>query len=283
MNKLTCTEWYTEIKTLLNNLLSVYLSMCCVYCFVLSLICLSLADMNGSRVFIPVVAAIGLFIGVGVGVGVFLLLSVLTLVAIILVVVVVRRKVTYRQKGDSKMEDNPYYNKALAANQGNEMEKGLGAGHGYTYADTNVGRSVTIDDFDPYDDAYADCKAQINTARHQAPQDSSTPASVTNIGDLYAVVDKSQKKKAEKEKETVANKEDLYTMPMKKKGKLMETGEGVVESGDVEKREECDEMVGVMYEPKADSESVQQIEGDSKALNVEILYAVVDKSHKKRK
>ena len=181
------------------------------------------------------------------------------------------------------MEDNPYYNKALAANQGNEVENSLGAGHVYTYADTNVGRSVTIDDFDPYDDAYADCKAQINTARHQAPEESSTPVSVTNIGDLYAVVDKSQKKRAEKKKETVTNKEDLYTMPMKKKGKLMETGEGVVESGDVEKREECDEMVGVMYEPKADSECVQQIEGDSKALNVEMLYAVVDKSHKKRK
>ena len=181
------------------------------------------------------------------------------------------------------MEDNPYDNKALAANQGNEMVKGLGAGHGYTYADTNVGRRVTIDDFDPYDDAYADCKGQINTAKHQAPEDSSTPASVTDAGDLYAVVDKSQKKGAEKEKETVTNKEDLYTMPVKKKGKLMETGEGVVESGGMEKGEEYGSMAGVMYEPKTDSESVQQIEGDSKALNVEMLYAVVDKSHKKRK
>ena len=277
------TEWYTEIKTLLNNLLSVYLSMCCVYCYVLSLICLSLADMNGSRVFIPVGAAMGLFIGVGGGVGVLLLLSVLILVAIILVVVVVRRKVTYKQKGDSKMEDNPYYSNVRGANQGNEMEKGLSAGHGYTYADTNVGRGVTIDDFDPYDDAYADCKGQINTAKHQAPEDSSTPVSVTNIGDLYAVVDKSQKKRGEKKKETVTNKEDLYTMPMKKKGKLTERGEGVVESGGVEKGEENDSTVGVKYEPKADSECVQQIEGDSKALNVEMLYAVVDKSHKKKK
>ena len=99
----------------------------------------------------------------------------------------------------------------------------------------------------------------------QAPKESSTPVSVTNIGDLYAVVDKSQKKEAEKEKEPVTNKEDLYTMPMKKKGKLTERGEGVVESGGVEMGEENDDMVGVMYKPKSDSESVQQIEGDSKS------------------
>ena len=225
--------------------------------------------------------AIGTFIGVGIGVGVFLLLSVLTLVGIILVVVVVRRKVTYKQKGDSKMEHNPYYNNALVAKQGNEMEeKCLGAGHDYVYADMNEGKGSMVDGFDPYEDV--DGKAQIKAAMKQAPKESSTLVSVTNIGDLYAVVDKSKKKGAEKEKETVTNKEDLYAMPMKKKGKLMETGEGVVESGGVKKGEENDNMVGVMYEPKADSESVQQIEGDSKASNVEMLYAVVDKSRKKK-
>ena len=226
----------------------------------------------------------GLFIGVGGGVGVFLLLSVLTLVAIILVVVVVRRKITCKQKSDSKMEDNPYYNSAMVAKQGNDMEeKGpVIAGHHYDYVDTNEVKVKTVDGFDPYEDV--DGKAQIKTARKQAPKESSTPVSVTNIGDLYAVVDKSQKKRAEKEKETVNNnKEDLYTMPVKKKGKLAERGEGVVESGGVEKGEEYDDMVGVRYEPKADSESVQQIEGDSKAPNIEMLYAVVDKSHKKKK
>ena len=225
----------------------------------------------------------GTFVGVGVGAGVFLLLSVLTLVGIILVEVVVRRNVTYKQKGDSKMEDNPYYNSVLVAKQGNEVEeKGLGAGHDYDHVDKNEGKVETVDGFDPYKDV--DGKEQIKTAKKQAPKESSTPVSVTNIGDLYAVVDKSQKKGAEKEKETVINKEDLYAMPMKKKGKLTARGEGVVESEGVETREKNNDMARVMYETKADSESVQQIEGDSKASNVdvEMLYAVVDKSRKKK-
>ena len=226
--------------------------------------------------------AIGTFIGVGVGVGVLLLFSVLTLVAIILVVVVVRRKVTYRQKGDSKVEDNAYYNNALVAKQGNEVEeKRLGAD--YAYADMNEATGSIVDGFDPYEDV--DNKAQIKTAMKQALKESSTPVSVTNIGDLYAVVDKSQKKGTEKEKETLSatNKEDLYAMPMKKKGKLTERGEGVVKSEGVEREEENDNLVGDKNKPKADSESAHQIEGDSKDLNVEMLYAVVDKSHKKKK
>ena len=226
-------------------------------------------------------AETGTFIGAGSGVGGLFLISVLTLVAIILVVVVVRRKVTYKQKGDLKMEDNPYYSNVLGAKQGNEMEeKGLGAGHDYDYVAKNEPKVETVDVFDPYEDA--DGKAQIKTAMKQAPKESSTPVSGTNIGDLYAVVDKSQKKAAKKEKETITNKVDLYTMPVKKKGKLSERGEGVVESGGVEKREECDDMAGVMYEPKSDSESVQQIEEDSKAQNLDMLYAVVDKSHKNK-
>ena len=216
----------------------------------------------------------GTFIGVGVGVGAFLLLLVLTLVAIILVVVVVRRKVTYKQKGDSKMEDNPYYNNALMAMQGNEVEeKRLGSD--YAYADMNEATGSIVEDVDN--------KAQIKTAKKQAPKGYSTPVSVTNIGDLYAVVDKSQKKGAEKEKETVTNKEDLYAMPVKKKGKLTEREDGVVESGGVEGEEENDNLVGDKNNPKTDSECAHQIEGDSKVLNVEMLYAVVDKSHKKKK
>ena len=225
-------------------------------------------------------AETGPFIGAGVGAGGLLLLSVLTLVAIILVVVVVRRKVTYKQKGDSKMEDNPYYISVLMAKKEVEENSLVSAGHDYDHVDKNEVKVETVDGFDPYEDV--DGKAQIKTAMKQAPEESSTPVSVTNIGDLYAVVDKSQKKAAKKEKETVTNKEDLYAMPMKKKGKLSERGEGVVESGGVEKREECDDMVGVMCKPKADSESVQQTEGDSKALNGDVLYAVVDKSHKKK-
>ena len=225
-------------------------------------------------------AASGTFLGVGVGVGVFLFLSVLTLVAIILVVVVVRRKVAHKQKGEPKMEDNPYYNNALVPKQGNEVEEKHLSAH-YAYADMNEATGSIVDSFDPYEDV--DGKAQIKTAMKQAPKESSTPVSVTNIGDLYAVVDKSQKNGAEKEKETVTNKEDLYAMPMKKKGKLTERGDGVVESGGVEREEENDNLVGVKNKPKADSESAHQIEGDSKDLNVDMLYAVVDKSHKKKK
>ena len=218
----------------------------------------------------------------GIGVGMFLLLSVLTLVAIILVVVVVvRRKVTYKQKGDSKMEVNPYYNNELVAKQGNEIEeKCLGAGHGYVYADKNEGKGSIVDGFDPYEDV--DGKVQSKTAMQQAPKESSTPVNVTNIGDLYAVVDKSQRKGAEKEKETVTNKEDLYAMPMKKKGKLTERGEGMVEAGDVENGGEYDSTGWVMYEPKTDSECVHHTEGGSKAPNVDMLYAVVDKSRKEK-
>ena len=195
----------------------------------------------------------------------------LTLVAIILVVVVVRRKVTYKQKERSKMEQrlSPFFSNALVAKPDNEMEeKGLSAGH--IYVNEGIGVSEI------------DSKVPNKIVMKQAPKESSTLVSVTNIGDLYAVVDKSQKKGAEKEKETVTNKEDLYAMPMKKKGKLSERGEGVVDSGGVENGGEYDDMAGVMYEPKADSESVQQIEGDSKAPNVVVLYAVVDKSHKKK-
>ena len=227
-------------------------------------------------------AASGRFIGVGIGAGVLLLLLVLTLLVAIIVVVVVRRKVTYKQKGEPKMEDNPYYNSAMVAKQGNEVEeKHLGAD--YAYAEMNEATGSIVDGFDPYEDV--DNKAQIKTAMKLAPKESSTPVSVTNIGDLYAVVDKSKKKGTEKEKETLSatNKEDLYAMPMKKKGKLTERGEGVVKSGRVEREEENDNLVRVKNKPKTDSESAHQIEEDSKVLNVEMLYAVVDKSHKKKK
>ena len=198
-------------------------------------------------------------------------MSALTLVAIVLVVVVVRRKVTYKQKGDSKVEDTPSYSNELTALQDNELVE----------KHEDADKSSVVDGFNPYEDVNR--RAQIKTAMKQAPKDSSTPVTVTNIGDVYAVVDKSQKKGSKKEKETATSKEGLYAMPVKKKGKLTERGEGVVESGGVEKEEENDDMVGVKNTPKADSESAHQIEEDSKALNVDMLYAVVDKSHKKRK
>ena len=227
---------------------------------------------------------IGTSIGVGVGVGVFLLFVVLTLVALILVVGLVKRKAANKQTGGTKMRDSAYYNNAAVVQQKVELEKkGLGADYDDVGEDKEKGSIV--DGFDPYEDV--DSKAQIKSARKPAPKESSTPDSATNIGELYAVVDKSKKKGA-KEKEgedgsTVTNKDDLYAMPMKKKGKLTDEEEGKVVSGGAQKGDENDDAAGLKYEPKADSESQQQSEGDNKAPNVDMLYAVVDKSRKKKK
>ena len=224
----------------------------------------------------------GTFIGVGVGVGVSLLFVVLTLVALILAVVVVKRRADYKQTGGTRMRGNAYYNNAAVVQQKVELEeKGLDADYDYVGEDKE--KVSIVDAFDPYEDI--DSKAQIKRSQKPAPKESSTPASATNIGELYAVVDKS-KKKAVKKKEgevgcTVTNKDDLYAMPMKKKGKMTDKEEGKVVSGRAEKGYESDDAAGLKYEQKADSES--QSEGDSKAPNVDMLYAVVDKNRKKKK
>ena len=226
----------------------------------------------------------GTFIGVGVGVGVLLLIVVLTLLALILAVVVVKRKAANKQTGGTKMRDSAYYNNAVVVQQKIELkEKGLGTDYDDVGEDKEKGSIV--DGFDPYEDV--DSKAQIKRAQKQAPKESSTPSSATNIGELYAVVDKSKKKGAKKKEGeggcTVTNKDELYAMPMKKKGKLTDEEEGKVVGGGVEKGDENDDAAGLKYEPKADSESQQQSEGDSKAPNVDTLYAVVDKNRKKKK
>ena len=69
---------------------------------------------------------------------------------------------------------------------------------------------------------------------------------------------------------------------MKKKGRLTGRGESVVKYEGAEKGVEYDNTREAKYESKTDSESTQQIEGDSKALNADMQYTVVDKSHKKR-
>ena len=224
----------------------------------------------------------GTFIGVGVGVGVFLLFVVLTLVALILAVVVAKRKAAYKQKEGTKMRDSAYYNNAAVVQQKIELEeKGLGADYDDVGEDKEKGS--VADGFDPYEDV--DSMAQIKSVQKPAPKESSTPASATNIGELYAVVDKSKKKGAKKEGEggcTVTDKDELYAMPMKKKGKLTDEEEGKVVGGGAEKGDENDDAAGLKYEPKADSESQEQSEGDSKASNVGVLYAVVDKSRRKK-
>ena len=69
---------------------------------------------------------------------------------------------------------------------------------------------------------------------------SSTKASATNVGELYAVVVKSKKeaKKKEEDRSTVTNKDELYTVPVKK-DKM--TDEGMGASGGAEKSEDYDQ------------------------------------------
>ena len=226
---------------------------------------------------------IGIYIGVGVGVGVFILIVVVIMVGLILIVVV-RRKTILEQNGDMTMDENPYYNKTAVMEQEIEISK---KGPGVISEDPNNVKSdengSIVEGFDLYEDV--DSKVQMKSTEKPAPKVSITPASATNIDELYAVVDKSKKKGNKKEREggaAAADKNDLYSMPMKKKGMMTEEGEGVVESVGVEKGEEHDDMVGLKYEPMADSESGQQSEGDGKALNVDMLYAVVDKICKKK-
>ena len=222
----------------------------------------------------------GIFIGVGVGIGMFLLFVVLTLVALVVAVVVVKRKAAYKQTGGTKMRDNAYYNNAAVVQQKIELEE-IGLGAHYDDVGEDEEKGSIVDAFDPYEDI--DSKAQIKCSQKPAPKESSTPASATNVGELYAVVDKSKKKKDGEDGTTVINKDDLYAMPMKKKGKMTDEEDRKVVSDGTEKGDESDDAAGLKYEPKADSESQQQSEGDSKAPNVDILYAVVDKSLKKKK
>ena len=219
----------------------------------------------------------GPLIGVGVGVGLCLFLVVLALVAsIVVVVVVVKRRGVNKQTGGIKMGDNPCYNNPVVI--GSEKKD-----VGVEYDDTVINKengSVAVG-FDPYEDV--DSKARSRNAKTPPPKASSTPASATNVGELYAVVDTSKKKGVKKKEEEngciETSKDDLYTVPGKKKDKMSYKGAG---SG-AQKSEDNDEVAELKYEPKADSEFGQQSEGDEKSSNADMLYAVVDKSRKKKK
>ena len=99
----------------------------------------------------------------------------------------------------------------------------------------------------------------------------STPASATNVGELYAIVNKSKKKGAKKKGEEnlcmETNKDDLYTVSVKKKYKM--TDEGMGASGGTEKSEDYDDVAELQYEPKADSEPGQQSEGEVESLQMQ--------------
>ena len=227
--------------------------------------------------FIGVIGAT--FIGAGVGVVLCLLLVVLALVAsIVVVVVVVKRRAANKQTGSIKMGDNLCYNNPVVVKLG---EKDVHADYDDTVINKENG-SIT-DGFDPYEDV--DSKAQIRNAKPPPLKASSTPASATNVGELYAVVNKSKKKGVKKKEEEngcmETNKDDLYTVPVKNKDKMTDEGMGV--NGGAEKSEDSDEVAELNYEPKADSDPGQQSERDEKSSNADMLYTVVDKSRKKEK
>ena len=176
------------------------------------------------------------------------------------------------------MGDNPCYNNPVVV----ELEK---KDEGAEYDDNIINKEhgSVADGFDPYEDV--DSKAYNKNAKTPPPKTSFTPASATNVGELYAVVDMSKKKRAKTKVEEngsiVTNKDDLYTVPVKKKER--KTGKEIGANGNAEKSEDNDDVAELKYEPKADTEPGEQSEGEEKSLNADMLYAVVDKSRKKKK
>ena len=174
------------------------------------------------------------------------------------------------------MRANPCYNNPVVVEL---EEKDVGA----EYDDTVINKEngSVGDGFDPYEDV--DSEAQNKNTKAPPPKASSTPASATNVGELYAVVDMSKKKGVKKKEEEngciETSKDDLYTMPGKKKDKMSYKGV----TGGAEKSEDNGDVEELKYEPKVDSEPGQQSEGDEKSTNADMFYAVVDKSRKKKK
>ena len=220
----------------------------------------------------------GTFFGAGVGVGLCLFLVVLAIVAsIVVVVVVVKRRAANKPTGTIKMGDNPCYNNPMVVEL---EEKDKGAEYENTVKNEENG-SVAVG-FHPYEDV--DSNVHDKNSKPPPPKASCTPASATDVGELYAVVDKRKKKgvkkKGEENESTATNKDDLYTVP-RKKDKMPDEDIGL--SSGAEKSEDNDDVAELKYEPKADTEPGQQSEGDEKSSNADMLYAVVDKSRKKKK
>ena len=210
-------------------------------------------------------------LGVVVGIAMFLFLVVLALVGLIVLAVLLKRRAAYTQTTSIKMRDNPSYNNPVVVEREERDE-----GTDYEDVDKNKEQiSSMIKDFDLYVDVNR--KGCIRNEKKLA-QASPTPASATDVGELYAVVGMSKKKGAKKKEEdesTVTNKDDWYTMPVKK-DKM--AGEGMGASGGAEKSEDYDDVVELKYEPKTDSDPGQQSEGEEeKSSNADMHYAVVDK------
>ena len=200
------------------------------------------------------------------------MLGLVGLTVVVVMVVAMKRRATYKQKG--KKRANSCYSSPVVVEL---SEKDLDLDYDVTVITEENG-------FNPYEDI--DSKAQNRNAKTSPLKASSTPASATDVGELYAVVDMSKKKGVKKKGEEdgciETNKDDLYTMPVKKK-KNKVTDEGRGATGDAEKSEGYNDVPELRYEPKADSESGMKSEGDERSSNADMLYAVVDKSQKRKK
>ena len=95
-------------------------------------------------------------------------------------------------------------------------------------------------------------------------------------------MDKSTKKGAKQKQDkngcSDTNNGDLYTVPMKK-SKMKTGAEGIVVTDSAVKSEDYDDVADLNYESKA----VSEYKIDSEFPNAAMLYAAVDKSHKKKK
>ena len=227
-------------------------------------------------------ARTGTFIGVGVGIGIFLLIVVLTLVGVIVVVVMVKRRAANKQTGTMKIMNNLTYSNPVVV----ELEgKGLSAD--YEDVDKDKANASVVKGFHPYEDV--ESKTQMKNTKTPTPKESSTPASATNVGEvqLYAVVDKSKKKRVKQKQEedgcAVTTKDDLYSGPMKKKSKRKNVDEGIAATDSAVKSEEYDDVAELNYERKADSKPGQQCRGNSEFSNADMVYAVVDESRKTKR
>ena len=191
------------------------------------------------------------------GVGIFLLLLLSIVVVLIVVVVVVNRKAACKQKRDVIVNDNPYYNNTVVVLQEQEMQ-GVGTGYNGAHG-INQGEDEDLLHFDVSYNPYEVVNREVLSKNTMTPTPNvfSTPASATMVDAVYAVVNKSKKKGAKKEKTedepTIASKDNLYAMPMTKEVKMTDKGRGMVVSGGVEEGELYDDVVELTYKAKADS------------------------------
>ena len=193
----------------------------------------------------------GTLIGVGVGVGVFLLLVLSTAVVLIVVVVVVKSKAVCKWNRNTATRKGciQHTNTMIVMQEVKGNQKGAG------YEDIDIYdipdgynlQNGKVEEDRPIADG---CVQYENTGRmectkKQAQKKSSTPARATIVHAVYAVTGVSNmitnqphvKKPTEPEYGYFAKDNDLYAVPMMKRGRMTDNGEVVVVSGAMEEEQ----------------------------------------------